>query len=118
MNTSVEDFLVQWKASLQKLRTDAPDVTRAFGGLHVALMKQGSLSMREKELIALAVGMAQGCRDCIYLHAEGSLKAGATREQVLEAAGVAVMMGGGPAFVHLPDVLEALDHLKPVTPQA
>ncbi len=112
MNTPVAQFLTQWKSSLQKLRTEAPDVARAFGGLHLAMMKDGSLSSREKELIALAVGIAQGCTDCIYLHTESALKAGATRAQVIEAAGVAVMMGGGPAFVHLPAVLETLDHLK------
>lgn len=118
MNTPTEPPLVQWKAGFQKLRADAPDLARAFGGLHAALMKQGSLSVREKELIALAVGMAQGCTDCIWLHAEGSLKAGATREQVIEAAGVAVMMGGGPVFVHMPDVLRALDHLHAAPPTA
>jgi AhpD family alkylhydroperoxidase len=93
MNSSVENFPIKWKASLQRLRTEAPDVARAFGGLHVALMKEGSLSVRKKELIALTVGMAQGCTDCIFLHTEGALKAGATREQIVEAAGVAVMMG-------------------------
>ena len=111
-NTPVEEFLAQWKVSLQKMRTEAPDVARVFGGLHVTLMKEGSLTAREKELIAMAVGMAQGCTECIYLHAEGALKAGATRGQVVEAAGVAVMMAGGPAFVHLPAVLEALDQLQ------
>ncbi len=112
MNTSAEAFLTDWKASLPKLRAEAPDVTRAFGGLHVAVMKDGRLAARDKELIALAVGLAQGCTECIYLHAEGALKAGASREQVLEAAGVAVMMAGGPAFVHLPQVLEAVEQAK------
>ena len=112
MNTSAEAFLTDWKASLPKLRAEAPDVTRAFGGLHVAVMKDGKLAARDKELIALAVGLAQGCTECIYLHAEGALKAGASREQVLEAAGVAVMMAGGPAFVHLPQVLEAVEQAK------
>jgi AhpD family alkylhydroperoxidase len=55
-------------------------------------MKPGSLAVREKELIDMAVGLAQGCTECIYLHTEGALKAGATREQVVEAAGVAVLM--------------------------
>jgi len=114
MNPSPKDFVTQWKASLQKLRTDAPDVTRAFGALHVTLMKEGTLTAREKELIAMAVGMAKGCTECIYLHIEGAVKAGATRDQVIEAAGVAVLMAGGPAFVHMPSVVEALDHLKPV----
>jgi len=109
MNTSAEAFLTDWKASLPKLRAGAPDVARAFGGLHAAVMKDGKLAVRDKELIALAVGLTQGCTECIYLHTEGALKAGATREQVVEAAGVAVMMAGGPAFVHLPQVLEAME---------
>ncbi len=118
MNTSTENPLARWKTRFQKLRTDAPEVARAFGGLHVGVMKEGSLSLREKELMAMAVGLAQGCTDCIWIHAEGSLKAGATREQVIEAAGVAVMMGGGPALVHMPDVLEVLDQVQPATPKA
>jgi AhpD family alkylhydroperoxidase len=76
--------------------------------MHHALMQPGALSQREKELIAAAVGLAQGCTGCIHIHTAEALKAGATREQVIEAAGVAVMMAGGPAFVHLPEVLRAL----------
>ena len=78
MNTSAKAFLIDWKASLPKLRAGAPDVARAFGGLHVAVMKDGKLAAREKELIAMAVGLAQGCTECVYLHTEGALKAGAT----------------------------------------
>jgi AhpD family alkylhydroperoxidase len=109
MNPSATEFLNRWKTNLPKLRADAPDVARAFGGLHVAMMKDGKLAARDKELIALAIGLAQGCTECIFLHAEGALKAGASREQVLEAAGVAVLMAGGPAFVHLPEVLEVVE---------
>jgi alkylhydroperoxidase/carboxymuconolactone decarboxylase family protein YurZ len=52
MSASVEEFLVRWKESMQKIRTAAPEIGRAFGGLHVAAMKPGSLAVREKELIA------------------------------------------------------------------
>jgi alkylhydroperoxidase/carboxymuconolactone decarboxylase family protein YurZ len=40
------------------------------------------------------------------------LDAGATRQQILEAASVAVMMGGGPAYTHIPIVVETLDELQ------
>jgi len=63
--------------------------------------------------LALAIGMSVRCEPCIYIHVEKALKAGATREQVLEAAGVAVMMQGGPTYTYLPKVVEALDELKP-----
>ena len=75
---------------------------------------------REKELIALGIGLAVRCEGCIYSHVEKCLKAGATPEQIQEVAGVAVMMQGGPTYTWVPKVLEALDHFAslttPVTP--
>jgi len=41
-----------------------------------------------------------------------SVAAGATRKEILEAAGVAVLMGGGPAFTHVAEVIKALDALN------
>lgn len=110
MNQAVAEFQNNWKTGLQKIKTVSPETARAFGVFHLSMMKGGALPACQKELIALAIGIAQGCTDCIYLHTEGALKAGASREQVMEAAGVAVMMQGGPAFVHLPAVIAALDH--------
>lgn len=110
MSKSVPEFHTAWKSDVQKIRLVCPETARAFGGLHLATMKEGALSAREKELIALAIGLTQGCSECVFLHTEGARKAGASREQVLEAAGVAVMMQGGPAFAHLPDVIAAVEH--------
>jgi alkylhydroperoxidase/carboxymuconolactone decarboxylase family protein YurZ len=57
------------------------------------------------------MGLALRCDPCVYAHVEKALRAGATREQVLETAAVAVMMQGGPAYTYLPKVVEALDAL-------
>jgi alkylhydroperoxidase/carboxymuconolactone decarboxylase family protein YurZ len=44
--------------------------------------------------------------------------AGASRQQIIETAGVAVMMQGGPAYTYLPKLVEALDALDELeTPQ-
>ncbi|HEY2786014.1 MAG TPA: carboxymuconolactone decarboxylase family protein [Fimbriiglobus sp.] len=110
--TTVESFFEAWQGDRQKMKSQAPAVATAFGAFHQVIMKEGTLSVREKELIALAIGLADRCTPCINLHVQGCLKAGATREQVLEAAGVAVLMQGGPAFTHLPEVLAALEHLE------
>ena len=74
----------------------------------------GAVTVREKELIALGIGIALRCDACVYAHIEKALHAGATREQVMETAGVAVMMQGGPGFTYLPKVVEALDALDPI----
>jgi AhpD family alkylhydroperoxidase len=112
MSGEVGAFFAGWQADRQKMKAEVPALAGAFGAFHQALMKEGALSVREKELIALGIGLAHRCTPCINLHVQGCLKAGATREQVLEAAGVAVVMQGGPAFTHVPEVLAALDHLQ------
>jgi len=108
----VSRFFDQWETDQQQLKESAPNIARGFGGMFQAVMKEGALSAREKELIALAIGLAVRCVPCINLHVEKCLKAGATRAQILEAAGVAVMMQGGPSFTHVPEVMHALDHLE------
>jgi AhpD family alkylhydroperoxidase len=105
---STTNTLSDWQRDFTKMRSEAPDAVKAFGGMHHAFMQPGSLTKRDKELIATAIGLAQGCTQCIHIHASEAIKAGATREQVIEAAGVGVMMGGGPAFVHFPEVLRAI----------
>jgi len=112
MASEVATFFNQWEKDQQQLKKDAPNVARGFGGMFQAVMKEGALPVREKELIALAIGLAVRCVPCINLHVKKCLSAGATREQILEAAGVAVMMQGGPSFTHVPEVIHALDHLE------
>lgn len=112
MSSEVSAFFESWPADRQKMKAQAPGLVGAFGTFHQAVMKEGALSVRDKELIALGIGLAHRCTPCINLHVQGCLKAGATREQVLEAAGVAVLMQGGPAFTHMPEVLTALEHLE------
>jgi AhpD family alkylhydroperoxidase len=112
MSSEVGTFFAAWQSDRQKMKARAPALAGAFASFHQALMKEGALSVREKELIALGIGLAHRCTPCIDLHVQGCLKAGATPEQILEAAGVAVMMQGGPAFTHVPEVLAALEHLQ------
>ena len=112
MSNQAKEFLDQWPEKMQQMRAAAPDAVKGFGGLFAAVMKDGALTLREKELIALALGLAMRCEPCINLHVQKSLEAGATREQIMEAAEVAVVMQGGPTFTYLPKVIEALEALS------
>jgi AhpD family alkylhydroperoxidase len=101
----------QWSAKAKNMPAQAPDLSAGFGAMFGKLMGEGALSVREKELIALAIGMALRCEPCIYSHVEKCIKAGATRAQIIELAGVVVTMQGGPGYVYTPKLLEALDAL-------
>ncbi len=111
MNATAQQHYTEWPGRVAAMKEAAPDITRAFGGMFQKLMGEGALSAREKELIALAIGMAVRCEACIYAHTEKAVNAGATREQLLELAGVLVTMQGGPGYVYVPKLLDALDAL-------
>jgi len=62
-----------------------------------------------KELIALAIAITVGSDGCIAYHVHDALKSGASREEILETVGVAVMMGGGPSVVYGKEAVAALE---------
>ena len=95
----------------EKMKKDAPAMTAGFGGLFSKVMTDGAISLREKELIALGIAVAVNCHPCIMAHTKKCIEAGASREQIIEAVSVAVVMGGGPAYMHVMEVIDALDAL-------
>ena len=117
MSSHAQDYYQNNANAMKPVRAALPELIKGFGALHQAAMKTGALTVLEKELMALAIGLAVRCENCIYSHLQAALNAGATREQVLEAAGVAILMQGGPAYTYLPRVIEALDALAALSPQ-
>ena len=98
-----------------ELGRELPGPMTGFARLHKKAVEDGALSGKVKELMALAVSIAVGCDSCIAYHVHDALAAGATREELLETIGVAVMMGGGPALMygaHTVDAIEQFADLK------
>jgi AhpD family alkylhydroperoxidase len=86
-----------------------PAAMEGFSQLNQAAMEPGALDAKTKELLCVVIAVTARCDACIAFHTNGALEAGATEEEVMEALGVAVMMGGGPSFAYATHVLEALD---------
>ena len=89
------------------LRRAIPDIYKGFGELHHASFAPGALETKTKELIALAIGVAEGCDGCIASHARAAARAGATRQEAAEAIGVTFLMKGGPATIYGPRAYDA-----------
>jgi len=109
--SEAKEFYANIGGKMEKMQSDAPAIPGGFSGMFGKLMKEGSLSVLEKELIALGIAVCQRCAPCIRMHVKKSLDAGATKEQILETAGVAVVMGGGPAFMYISEVIDSLEAL-------
>lgn len=107
-----------YRSGFADLAEQIPGETSAFGRLVMAATADGALSVKTKELIAFAIAISVRCDGCLAHHAEAVVKAGASRREVSEMIGVAMMMGGGPASVYGVEALRAYDKAASVLPAA
>jgi AhpD family alkylhydroperoxidase len=106
-----KDTLRHTSSLLGPLRAEQAATAKAFHELHEAALAPGALSTKQKELIALAIGISKQCNDCIGYHVKAAIRAGATRDEVAETINVVVMMNGGPGYMYGAKAMEAFDQL-------
>jgi AhpD family alkylhydroperoxidase len=99
-------------AQLRNLRGGAPDVMKAFSGIAQTALSPKALDAKTKELIALGIGIAIRCDDCIAFHIKAALERGATREEIGETLGMAIYMGAGPSVMYASHAFEALQQFE------
>jgi len=121
ITVSTTQILAQEKVSVfnemndfsAKMEEKCPDVAAAFSNLQDSIIyKEGALSIKEKEFIALGIAVSMGCEYCVYAHTAGAMKSGATEEEILEVASIALYMHGGPGLTYMKYVFNALEELK------
>lgn len=98
---SPQEIHQRFKKGMSGLMDSAPDMVMGFSALTEGIFfDDGEISQLNKELIAVAISVYMKCEYCITAHIYKALEAGATPEQILEAAGVAVFFGGGAAMAY------------------
>lgn len=109
---SFPQHLEELKTLMGNLGMQIPETMQGFSELHKAAISENQLSTKVKELVALSIGIAVRCDGCIAYHVHDALEAGATKQEIAETIGVAVMMGGGPAVVYGCQALEAIKQFE------
>lgn len=111
---SMKESFSQAQKWMVEFSQKSPDKMRAFQEMAETIEKEEgeSLNKKTKELIAVALSIARDCEWCIAFHVKDALNAGATEEEILEAAWMAILMGGGPALMHAGLVLDALKEFR------
>lgn len=97
---------------LAKMRKEMPEVMAGFSALAQASSKEGVLDKKTKELIAMALAVANHCPGCIGFHSQTLVKLQTSREELLETLGMAVYMGGGPSLMYAAEALEAFEEFS------
>jgi AhpD family alkylhydroperoxidase len=113
MSKDWKNLIADLSAPLRDLREGAPDVMKGFSAIAQAALKANALDTKTKELIALAIGVATRCDDCIAFHTKAAVLQGATREEILETLGMAVYMGAGPSVMYAAHALDAYGAFAP-----
>lgn len=111
-------MMLDWDGYMQELagrvgeigRT-SPEIIRGYRALSDAGQKTNHLDAKTRELIALAVAVTLRCDGCITTHTTAAVKNGASREEIVEALGVATAVNAGAALVYSSRVLDAF-HAK------
>jgi AhpD family alkylhydroperoxidase len=86
---------------LPELKRLAPDEFKGFVALDAIVGKEdGAIPRKYRELIALAVSCTTQCPYCLDVHTRNAKRAGATREEVAEAALLAAALRAGAAVTH------------------
>lgn len=112
---SVESFPEKYqrlKGLVDDLYNENPGTLSGYTILHQKSLAEGALSRKTKELMALGMAITGMCDGCIAYHVHDALKAGASRDELKETIGVAIMMGGGPAMMYACDALEAMNQFR------
>ena len=104
-------------ASLRELRGGAPEVMRAFGGIASAALQANALDAKTKELIALAIGVAVRCDDCIAFHVKAAVDQGASSAEIVETLGMAIYMGAGPSVMYAAHAMDAYKQFEEIKSQ-
>lgn len=91
----------------RELRHAIPQVYAGYKQLHDTALAAGTLDVKTKELIALAIAVSKECDGCIAAHAHAAVQHGASPEEAAEAIGVTFLMNGGPATVYGPRAFAA-----------
>jgi AhpD family alkylhydroperoxidase len=87
----------------------SPDSVGGYLMASGAGAKTGHLNEKTRQLISLAVAVTTRCDGCISVHSQKAVQAGATKEEIAEALGVAIAMNAGAALVHSARALDAVD---------
>jgi AhpD family alkylhydroperoxidase len=90
----------------EKLAALSPEAFKAFVAFDAAACKAGAISVKYKELIAVAVALTTQCPYCIEIHSKKAKEAGATEQELAETTLVAAALRAGGAMTHGTHTLE------------
>lgn len=108
----VEEFNEYRSKMNEKLLADNNKIVKRIFNLDTNAYAEGALDVKTKELLGLVASAVLRCDDCVKYHLETSYKEGVTKEEMMEAMGIATLVGGTIVVPHLRRAYEFWEALE------
>lgn len=112
MSKSVNKFRAYRARMNEKILQDNNKIIKRIFNLDTNAYAAGALDVRTKELLGLVASTVLRCDDCFKYHLETCYKEGLSKEEVVEALGIATLVGGTIVIPHLRRAYEYWDELE------
>jgi len=112
MANQIEEFNDYRKKMNDRILSDDNKLIKRIFNLDTNAYREGALDVKTKELLGLVASTVLRCDDCIKYHLETCYKEGLSKEQVVEALGIATVVGGTIVIPHLRKAYEFWDALQ------
>lgn len=116
VRNTTEEALHHYKVGLGLFTEKMPELAGHFNAFTEECFKEGVLSQKDKQLIALGISLYSQDEYCIIYHTKGCLDQGCSEQEIFEAIGVTAAFGGGAAMSQavtlVQDCLQELNQLK------
>ena len=84
-HSSINDILHHYKEGIGSFTNQIPEIAETYNAFTQACFQEGSLTKREKQLIALGISLATQDEYCTIYHTKGCLDQGCSDKEILEA---------------------------------
>ena len=108
----VQEFNEYRSKMNEKLLADNNKIVKRIFNLDTNAYAEGTLDVKTKELLGLVASAVLRCDDCVKYHLETSYKEGVTKDEMMEAMGIATLVGGTIVVPHLRRAYEFWEALE------
>ena len=108
----VSDFNAYRAKMNEKLLADNNKIIKRLFNLDTNAYAPGALDVKTKELLGLVASAVLRCDDCVKYHLETAHKEGVSKAEVMEALGIATLVGGTIVIPHLRRAYEFWEALE------
>jgi len=112
MGQSVEEFNAYRQRMNERLMQEDQKIIKRIFNLDTNAYMEGHLPVKTKELLGLGNSLVLRCDDCVKYHLQTCFELGISKEEVMEAMSISLLIGGTIVIPHLRRAVEFWDDLK------